>query len=62
MSISMVDFKRSQSDIREQPVMHEGGYLLYSPANKLGEPFVVAQLAEEVVTADYDELSSWKKR
>lgn len=42
---------------REKPVMNEGGYLLYRSANKLREPLIVAQLLEEAMTADYDQLS-----
>ena len=37
--------------------MHEGGYLLYRPAGKLWEAFVVAQLVKKVVAVNDDQLS-----
>ena len=54
MSMDVVILKRRALSIREKPVMHESGYLLYRPAGKLGEAFVVAQLVEEVVTVNDD--------
>jgi hypothetical protein len=45
------------NNIREKPVMYESGYLFYSPTDKLWEPFVIAQLIEEVTAANNAELS-----
>jgi len=56
--MDVVRLKRRALSVREEPVMHEGGYLLYSPADKLGVAFVIAQLVEEVVTANDDQLAS----
>jgi len=41
MSIGSVRLRRVIIDIREKSVMHEGGYLLYSPADELGEAFII---------------------
>ena len=56
MSMDVSRLKRRALSVREEPVMHEGGYLIYCPAGKLGEAFVVAQLVEEIVAANDDEL------
>lgn len=45
-------------DIREESIMDDGAYFLYSPADELGEAFVVTQLVEEVIAADENDLSS----
>ena len=58
MSTNAVRLERHALDVREEPIMHEGGYLPYRPGNKFWEAFVVAQLVEEVVTINDDELSS----
>jgi len=57
MSMDVAGLKLRALGVREKPVMHEGGYLLYRPAGKLGEASVVAQLVEEVVAVNDDELS-----
>lgn len=48
--------------IREKSVVYEGRYLLYSSAYELRKSFIVTQLVEEVMTANYDKLSSWEGR
>ena len=55
--MNVVRLKRRALNVREEPVMHEGGYLLYRPAGKLGEAFVVAQFVEEAVAVNDYELS-----
>jgi len=57
MSMNAVRLKCRALDIREETVVYKGSYLLDSSASKLREAFVVAQLFEEVVTVDDDELS-----
>lgn len=58
MSTDVVRLGRCTLDIREKAVVHEYGYLLQRSGDKLGEAFVITQLAEELITVDDDELSS----
>lgn len=59
MSRRVARLRESECDIREKPIMDESGYFLYSPTDQLREPFVVTQLAEEVIAAGDDELPSF---
>lgn len=38
--------------------MHNVAYLLHSPADMLGEAFVVTYLVEKIITADDDDSPS----
>ena len=51
------EINESECNVREKPVVYESGYLLYSSTDQLWEPFIVAQLSEEAMAADYDHLS-----